>query len=238
MSPPSLREPPTADAPLPSKLIVFVVAPVAVTGILIAMYFSGVPWLQSIVAPHHNRELGLLENLQNAVLLGLAGILLLGAKRRPAGLERRVFGVLFACTLFVFLEEIDYGTHVVRQLAGKPDPSPFSLHNIGSTGPLKQAGDVVLVLCFVIAPLCVGRSARPLMRYVTPDRSSILTVAAMLALSRVAHLLQDTTGQAGSLSNNIAEFRELNIYYLVAVHAYVVVFRRRRPELRSSLRDG
>ncbi|MEX0876072.1 MAG: hypothetical protein WD114_01315, partial [Phycisphaerales bacterium] len=68
--------------PDPVKVFWYFLLPMGVSGLLLAMYFSGVRVLESVVsAPylesvHWNsrREFGLLENLQHLILLGVAAV--------------------------------------------------------------------------------------------------------------------------------------------------------------------
>src|SRR5690606_5386095 len=80
--------------------------PAAVMLALLALFFSGNPFLASLVVPEVNRELGLLEHLQ---LLPLAAILLLAHAARRAEsdrLWRGAFAVMMLGSLFLFLEEL------------------------------------------------------------------------------------------------------------------------------------
>ena len=70
-----------------NRLLLYAVFPSCFTLILIALYFSGIEFLQSITSPATQREFGLIENAQNILLL-LSALLywsLLTGTHRPSG---------------------------------------------------------------------------------------------------------------------------------------------------------
>ena len=220
------------------KTLIYAVVPVAIALPLILAYFSGVGWLQQVVSPRitgmwpkSSREFGLLENLQNVMLLAIAVIATMAVKRKERRLEKVGFAAIFVFAVFVFLEEIDYGLHFYEYAKGvrfDEVAQVRNLHNLGDTNKLvKRLLDTGMVAMFVIAPLVFAKSRKPLLRYVTPDRYSILTLLAMLAMSQLAHFLRNAeVGTPGNIDKNISEFRELSIYYLFLVFLYTVVFQR------------
>ena len=254
------------------KLLVYLLIPAAATAMLAGMYFSDNLVAQRLVAPklpplsyHSWREFGLLENAQAALLLVSFVALLAGAKRATEKLPRAAFIFAAAAALFIFMEEIDYGTHWVRYAASETpiewfrpvpasewnplvetqaDGATFTVHNHHLTTEFKIAGDTALVLLFVVLPFVAPRLRNRYVRYLAPDRYSILTVAAMLAASEtvhhVGHAAKTAFRQAlaagleparelGSLVHNLSEFREFNVYYLYAVYFAILVFCRTLP---------
>ena len=98
-----------------AKLIIFFGLPMAVMSVLIAMCFSGVriletivvmPYLESIAAASR-RELGLLENLQNVLILAALIVAVRAAWKTKVRGARFFFGVFAAGRLFMLLEDID-----------------------------------------------------------------------------------------------------------------------------------
>ncbi|MBN2308467.1 MAG: hypothetical protein JXR94_05820 [Candidatus Hydrogenedentes bacterium] len=223
------------------RFAVYVAVPSVVTLGLIAMYFSGVPWLQHIVSPNiaglhpdSNRELGLLENLQNVCLIVMAATALLACRRKPHRVEKAVWGVLAAFSLFVLLEEMDYGLHFYELAASVTFDKATQVRNVHNTFDLtnimKNGALAGMIFLFVVFPLAFTNSRNPLLRYITPDRFAIGTMVAMFALRTLAHWLRDQgVGGAGTISKNISEFRELITYYLFMVYLLEVAFRRRYP---------
>lgn len=206
---------------------------------LVLMFFSGVPLLREIVAPAFSREFGLLESSQALVLLVAIGVAAVGLRRAAAITDRAGFLLLSAVFLLLFLEEINYGEHYWKWLNGQPlgpvgRGNEFNLHNQMSTSPLKTAANVVLLVFFVILPLVVRERAPQWLRFMTPPRALILTVLASVAVSQLAHAF-DERDPEHALGRNIAEFRELFIYYIGALYAHTLAFRRRWPGWKGEL---
>lgn len=199
------------------KLLVYVGIPVGVSVALNAMYFSGNVVLQRIVAPNLPplplqdwRELGLLENLQNLLLLGIIVMAALGVYRKRWAVERLGFGLIFCGAMFMLLEETDYGT-TFHEFFTTPRPygwftphrewdheiihqirveESFSLHNrLDLTDAMKRVNDLFLILFFGILPLVAWRFRRPWLSYVAPERWAIAALVAIYLLREMTHLL-------------------------------------------------
>ena len=219
------------------KITVFLLIPGIGSALLIAAYFSGTPWLRAIISPSINREYGLLENLQLLMLLIIIACAAFGIVIKRTRTEKTIMAVILAASLFMFLEEFDYGLHYYRLLTGNPlvdsETEKFiNVHNIGEASPkFKLVGDLTLIVLFIVFPLFFSRSRNRLLRYLTPDRFFILTVILMFVISRIAHVLEDGgVGGAGSLHGSISEFRELLTYYVFALYFFELVFRRNYRE--------
>ena len=218
-------------------LAIFVFIPLILNVILMGLYFSGVGYLQQIVAPtiewlpsNSWREFGLLEQLQNSFLLAAVLILLAAAVYHRNTLDRLCFvggALIFA---FLFLEEIDYGLHFYELFIGEDTGiRTRNWHNQENDGKqnvkkFKQIMDVLMFILFIFLPLIKNRISIQLIRNVTPSRWFIVGFAIGITASKVAHLL-DTQGMGtinaveGNLSGNISEFRELSNYYFFMLYA-------------------
>jgi len=140
------------------------------------MYFSGNRLLETIVvAPclegvygNSRREFGLLENLQNVVILFIVIIALRAAWRNTEWFVRGPMVLIAASSTFLFVEEIDYGLHWYEYLAGIPGDEAAevrNLHNLGdTTSTLKTIGDVTMVVLFVVAPFALRNAHHPVVR--------------------------------------------------------------------------
>jgi len=227
------------------KLLLYFCIPLLVTLPLVGMYFSGIRVLQFIVSPYHtgmnpssSREFGLLENIQNIVLIAIIIIAFTGFRRKRLRWDKAAFGFITAFGVFVLLEELDYGLHIYEYVRGIPwsDSSTFrNVHNIGETTQLaKQVVDTGMVVLFVIAPLALARSKKPLVRYLTPDRYSVLTMLAALIVRFVAHALKDHGfGTWGTMHSNLSEFRELITYYVFMLYLVEVALLRNLDLMKS-----
>lgn len=202
------------------KLLVYLVIPVGVSLALMTMYFSNSVVLQRIVCPKPPPmfpgswcEFGLLENLENALVLAIFAAACIGAAWKRLRVERTGFALLALFAIFVFLEEIDYGLHFYRYLTHDHDfewflpfsewpahlkssiditTAPFNLHNrCDVTKIMKQVVIVLIVLLFVVAPFVGPRLKNRWARYLSPDKYAIFTAIAMLLLSSLTHYLGD-----------------------------------------------
>ena len=220
-------------------LLFYVVLPAAVSLTLIAAYFSGVPWLQSIISPNlpgidfnTKREMGLLENLDNLLLVGIVIVAACGLRRKKLAPERVGFVLILLFSVWVLLEEVDYGWHFREFFLGQHSGSFRNIHNIGhTTQVIKSVVDLGMVVLFVALPLAARRVRWPLLRYAAPTAYSILTLVVMVLVRTLAHGLESQGyGRGGTLTNNISEFRELVVYYIFLLYVVEIVF------LRSPLR--
>lgn len=200
------------------KLNIYLFVPLLLTAILAGMYFSHIILLQRLVCPKLPplpadswREFGLLENVQNLLLLFMVLVLLAGVWRSTEKLQRIGFALVAAFTLFVLLEEVDYFTHWYRYFTSdiefewfRPVPlgelmaladandevANFSLHNQGDMIKVfKFIGDFTIVFLFVLIPLVAPFIDNRYVRYAAPDRYAILTAVMMLLTSKLIHLI-------------------------------------------------
>ena len=196
---------------------------------LVAAYFSGLSVLEEIAAPARQREFGLVENLQNLLLIGMAVIAARAARREPSARMRFAWWAVGLAAVFVLMEEVDWGDHYVAALTGRRlrPGEHFNLHNQGNvTGWTKRVVDTGLALGFVLAPMLSERlpvRARPWL----PSPYSFLTVVVALLSSRAGHWLEDAGfPNNGSLRSNISEFREVFVYWLAWLYLAEIAIRR------------
>jgi hypothetical protein len=126
--------------------------------------------------------------------------------------ERAGFAMVLLGSVFMLLEEIDYGTvyydylssgHDYEWFAPRSEWSPellgqltheesFSLHNQFKLTPiLKNVGDAVLILLFGVVPLVAWRDDNRWLSYLAPDRFAVLTLIAIFVLRQITHALGD-----------------------------------------------
>lgn len=190
--------------------------PLAFGLLLVAFYFSSNELLQTLASPAMQREFGLIENLQNLILLGAIALCWRTAREvesSPAWAWR--LASLFC--LLLLLEEIDWGDHYWSLMTGfeRPEGEHFNLHNQGDINRyLKKVVDIGFAVFFVLLPLF--RERVPLwLRALTPDPHSVLTLLGGVIVSQLAHGLEDAAWpNNGSLFNNISEFRETFTYFI------------------------
>ncbi len=213
------------------KIIIFLGIPVLLSAIFIGGYFSGNHRLQELVAPLMNREYGLLENFQNLLLLAVILLAGYGIFRKRLLFEKIILGCILIGTLFLFLEEIDYGRLHYYYLIGQPihdrgNNQDWNLHNLNQVNLFLKLGlDMGMIIFFIIFPLVSWKSTNRLIRYLRPDPWFILTIIMMFIISRISHALNHAgLGMNGALRRNMAEFREMNIYYVFLLYLVQFIF--------------
>lgn len=211
------------------------------SALMMGLYFSGSATLQQWIAPTIEgmhpftwREFGVLEMLQNLLLIWIVVILTRSALATDQTGLRAIFIVLAMGFLFVLLEEIDYGWHFIEFFGGEgtslqQEGWNRNVHNrVTSEGVqygsyMKTAAKLTLVFVFLLAPFLLRNSKFEWVRLFTPSRWSAASVVLFVVLSRIAHLLDgaglgQVNGVAGNLEHNISEFREFNMYYLFLIY--------------------
>jgi len=219
-----------------------VVLPGVLSLLLMAMYFSGNAYLQNIVAPSmvsmplfSAREFGALELLQNFFLLCIIFYSIRCFLTARDLVVKLVALSLILISVFTLLEEIDYGAHFIEYFTGEhgslaQETWNRNWHNkINSSGVqnvsyLKLAANIGILSGFVLAPLLLSNARNRTIRILVPSRWMIATVVLIVALSFLAHYLEDAGHsmigeKPGNLYKNLSEFRELNMYYLVLLYS-------------------
>jgi hypothetical protein len=197
-----------------NRIVWYAAVPAAVGLALVLGYFVGPAPLRELVAPLRNRELGALENLENLLLLATAACCAFAARRERSLPSRVLLLGAVAASLFLFLEEIDYGHHFVASI------DIGNIHNVGDrTAWFRRAERLAVLLGFVVLPLAAPRLRLPdwLARLV-PRRESLWTLAAALLCCGLAELLRNKGYAAGmGLERNISEYEEAFVYALAAL---------------------
>jgi hypothetical protein len=183
-----------------------------------AMYFSGVAWMQELVAPTYDREFGLLENL-DALLIVCTLFVLIRTAFLPMRPAFRV-AVVLAClvTALMVLEEVDYGLHWIEWMKGIPPGQGAEIRNIHNQGEntdeLKAFGNFILAAVFVVLPYIDRLKRFRLVKIASPSKRMAFTVIAT-ALVALTHQALDPYNlpSNGALDSNQSEFEELLIYY-------------------------
>jgi hypothetical protein len=200
-----------------TRFVLYGAVPFVAVGCLMIAYHSGVEVLRRVVAPDAGKEFGLLENLQNALLIAIAAVAILGLRRKHLRWERIGLAVLLAGSLFMLLEEIDYGF----QYSGD---TPVNVHELGSVEVtlehIARFGGLTFFGGFAIV---FAESANRSLRYLAPDRFAVLTILLVTACWEVAIRLPRGDGP---LAGHEIEFAELGVDYLVLLYACDMVFRR------------
>lgn len=237
------------------KILIYGIIPIGSAITMVLMYFSGIDFLVTLIAPNipnlypnSSREFGLLENLQNVLLLGMLAITVIGFRRKSNLLEKTALVGIGCFTLLIFLEEIDYGLHYYELLRGIEVDEAVkarNLHNVpGRTPVIKKVLDSGMVMMFLILPIALRNNRNPFVQHILPDKFSTITLLGSFAVSAFAHALDDRGfAEGGLLHQNISEFREYLIYYLFMLYLGELTLRRQwgaspTPEKVDPLRSN
>jgi len=219
-----------------ARLVRYGALPAVVAVALVGMYFSGLRPLQALVAPRGQREFGLLENLQNLALLGIALRAWRGAGREGSARAKHAARLLALFALFVLMEELDWGDHYYAAWSGRQilPGEKLNLHNRGDvTGWSKRIVDLSMFLGCVVAPALGSRLPERLRPWV-PSGYSFWTLLVGVVAGWAAHTLEDAGWPTNrALRSNISEFRELFVYWLAWL--YLGEIARRRGWLAPAL---
>jgi hypothetical protein len=218
------------------------IGPIIVGGISVFMYFSGIPWMQSFVAPEINREFGALENLQLLIILAIVVVAIQGVLQKKLKLERIAFAVVAFASLIFLLEEMDYGLHYVEYFSGeKYVGGARNIHNyilnpygLDFDAVISPVVYFILGLGFCILPLMARKTTDPWFRYLTPEPHSIGTIISMVAVAQVAFFLDKIDMHNNhALRGNISEFGEVFVHYIFFMFMFELVYKRKTPDLLS-----
>jgi len=207
-----------------TRVLLYGVVPFVLIGSMVAMYYSDTTALRRLVSPEMESvhpdlqsEYGLLENSQNLALAGIVAVALIGLRRKRRGWERAALVVLAFGAGWLLLEEIDYGMQYVNQ------GEPRNLHQLGYTETvLENAARFGLLTFFGAFAIVFAHSRKPLLRYLAPDRFSVLTILLITAFQEIVWRLREN--DVGSLLGSEIEFSELGVYYLILIYSIDMVF--------------
>jgi len=218
------------------------IVPAAVLALLISFYFSSIPALVTIVCPQENWEWGMLENIQLLILLTILGITIFAAVKKKSMLQRLGFSFLTFFTLFVFLEEIDYGAHLQHYISGSKDSllgEYYNVHNQGNNAKIfKRSVYGIMTLIFVIAPFLSQYIKNPILQYLIPKPKIFIIAVLAIAADLIPRLLVNfKVFEDGGLGVNIGEFSEIVVYQIFLVYLIQLVFEKEWPGITQSKRN-
>ncbi|MHC4938497.1 MAG: hypothetical protein ACYTHK_05975 [Planctomycetota bacterium] len=199
------------------RVLLYGVLPLLLVGGMVLGYHSP---LRGLIAPDSDKEFGLLENLQNLMLIGIVAVGIAGFRRKQLQWERICLLLVIAGALFMLAEETDYGFQYVGDRA-------VNIHEVGSIeATLEHIARFGGLIFFGGFAILFAESRKPLLRYLAPDRYAVLTILLVTACWEVAIRLPETEG---SLAGHEIEYAELGVYYLILLYLWDLVFWRRYP---------
>lgn len=213
--------------------------PVTLLAVLMLFFFSGIPALVELinpkmVDPESNKEWGLLENIQLAII---AIIIVLStyaiAKKKPI-LQRFGFGLITAFAIFVFLEETDYGMHMTEYFTGVGQSQLEKIagienfHNTYDSLPakfFKRSVYLAMSLLFIIAPFLNHNFENRTISYLIPLRRIAIVAIVTILCEIIARMLVPLNNlQFEDLNMDIGEFSEILVYYVFLLYLWQLIF--------------
>ena len=215
----------------------FWVIPILVMGTLEFFYFSEIPVLVEIIAPKINWEWGILENLQLVLIFGIISLAAFAVFRLDDSILKVGAGLICVFSVFVFLEETDYGAHFTQLVNGKMESylykytGVYNLHNQGNNAKIfKRSVYPVIALLFLIAPFVEPSIRNRYIKYtVPPPRFAIPVVVGVLTGLTARSIVWLNIRKDGGLGVNIGEFTELVMYYIFFLYVAHLIFKKRLP---------
>ncbi len=219
------------------KHIVYWIFPTALIALYTIIYFYDTLGLAFIIAPEFNRELGIVENTQLLIILGMFLVSVKAFKIDKIALHKIVYAGIAIFSIFIFLEEIDYGIHILDYFDGKSDADiraeskGSQIRNIHNQGKLNHYFKLTLYISFVlflvVYPVAAKRFkiANPYLNKIVPSNNFIYPLISMAILNQFAFYLDDAIEHSNivSLHLNISEFEEIFIYYIMLLYVVELV---------------
>ena len=212
--------------------------PVVLLSVLMAFFFSGVPALvemvnPKMVHPEMNKEWGLLENIQLVVVAVILGVSVYASIEKKPILQKVGFGLISVFALFVFLEEIDYGSHLVEYITGTGKSQlarltgVYNLHNYApSTAKIfKRSVYVLMLLLFIFAPFLRNSFQNRIITYLIPHPKIVIVALLTIVCEVLARVLVPLNGlQFEELGMDIGEFSEIMVYCVFLIYLWQLIF--------------
>lgn len=215
-----------------TKHFIYWILPVLVVLPCILIYFFDFNGLARYIAPAINREFGIIENLQLALLVGIFIFSIKGIRRKKGKIEKYAWSILAFAAALCFFEEIDYGLHYFEYAQGKTKEQVDyqivvqhqvrNFHNIGHMNSyIKFLVYACTIILFVILPLLPEKTMNKYkwVKFFAPSRYIIGTAIVMFFLNQTAQYLNTIFySQNLALAGNTSEFEEIMIYYIFLLY--------------------
>ena len=237
------------------KHIIYWIAPAITLILYILIYFLDWGGLSFVMAPEYNREFGLVENTQVLIIVGMIVVCLKGV-RLPDKLPRYFFRLGVFASIFILLEEVDYGLHIYDWYVGKTpamvsaEYANMKLRNIHNSFDMTEMFKRLSFLFLAIICLLAARPKGKL-KFLNKLQSLVpvafrpspllaITVILVPLISQFAFFIKDNFEiKSRVMSSNISEFEETLIYYSILLYLYQVLKNSRAySELETKVRGN
>jgi hypothetical protein len=216
------------------KHFIYWILPSMIVGVCMCVYFFDILGMSYLIAPEYNREFGILENIQLFIIFAIIFLSFKNFRKAATTLSRLIFIVIFLGTIFICLEEIDYGLHYYEYLMGlSTDQLKMqswnkdvirNLHNQGNLTRYIKSSVYVLFALVIVSPLILKKLKVKIkyIDYFAPQHYFIYTLLAMILLNSVGEYIDDSLKDEKivALNKNVSEFEEVFIYYIVLLYLW------------------
>jgi hypothetical protein len=198
-------------------------------------YFLDIFGLSEAISPTLNREFGVLEHLQLLIILAIIVLAFRTARKTTTRFQRYFFLLAGVFSIFIFLEEVDYGIHyyefivadtIEENSTGAFEDGPRNLHNQGYIRQYTMwAVYLGLVIFLGLASFLRSKSfpRNAWLRWLIPSNGYfILSLVAMFLINELVRYLEQNVKDPSiiSLNGNTIEFQETFIYYIAFLYLF------------------
>ena len=215
-----------------NKHFIYWILPSLVVLLCMLIYFFDIFGLSYIIAPEYNREFGVVENIQLIIIIAIIVIAIKSLLKAKVIWLKIAFVILLLGSVFIFLEEIDYGLHYYEYFMGKTAAElKAEVYNKDNIRNIHNSFDVTnqikvfayILLGFIcLLPLLLRRVNfnNDWIDLLAPKHYLIYTLIAMALLNQLALYIEKTlkSEEINSLNSNVSEFEEVFIYYIVFLY--------------------
>jgi hypothetical protein len=233
------------------KHIVYWILPSLVVTICMVIYFSNFLGLSFIIAPEINREYGVIENIQLLIILSMIVMSYRSYRIAKINLIKYVFIGFVLFSIFMFLEEIDYGAHLFDYFSGRSEQEALAesgsnkIRNIHNQWNLvhymKNFVYISFILFLVVVPAILRKVkfSNQYLDWIIPSKYFIYTLISMALVNQLAFFLDKAIEHhnINSLYNNISEFEEVFIYYIMLLYLLELIHRK-SPDVKKKIKTA
>jgi len=214
------------------KHLLYWLLPALLIIIYMIIYFFDLFGVSYIIAPNINREFGLLENTQLIIIIGIMIIATQGFFTSSNKFKKLIMLLAFFISVFLFLEEIDYGDHFVKyfsnEIPQKITESYKNKHfrNIHNNGKLteyfKLTAYIIFGMLLMIYPYLLKKFKikNPYILWFKPSGYLVYTLLVMIFINQLALFLDKhfKAAHIHALNSNVSEFEEVFIYLIMFLY--------------------
>ncbi len=211
------------------KHLIYWILPSIVVGLCMGIYFFDIFGMSYLIAPEFNREFGILENIQLLIIFAIILLSFNNSKKAKTKPIRFIFILILIGSIFIFLEEIDYGLNYYEyfsgtsngpaQIASGSNNSIRNIHNQGNLTRLIKFFGYLFFVLIIVFPFLLKRIKikNKYLDYFAPEHYFIYTLLSMILLNQAAEYIDDLlkNSEISALNSNVSEFEEVFIYYIV-----------------------